>query len=134
MDQSYNDLLAQVQGHASMDACSRSSIRSARCRAASRCLFLREGLVIPPAVEPRFRSVIAAANRRNVASTRSMLPGCVHSQQDRRQPARRLTKAARSAPNATPTPVHRGPRAERGDAAVEPEAGLTILSRRRAGC
>jgi hypothetical protein len=60
MDQSYNDLLAQVQGHASMDALLALVDSLGTLPGRKSVLYFCEGLVIPPAVEPRFRSVIAS--------------------------------------------------------------------------
>ena len=136
MDQSYNDLLAQVQGHASMDALLALVDSLGTLPGRKTVLYFCEGLVIPPAVEPRFRSVIAAANRHNVAIYALDAAGLrVHSEQE--QTAQQLAALT----DATVKGVERDPNSkytgglEQNEAMLRssPEAGLTILSTQTGG-
>ena len=84
---SYNDLLLQVQGHASVDALLALVDSLGTLPGRKTVIYFGEGLVIPPAVEPRFRSVIDTANRRNVSIYALDAAGLrVHSQQEQSAP------------------------------------------------
>jgi VWFA-related protein len=136
MDQSYNDLLAQVQGHASMDALLALVDSLGTLPGRKSVLYFCEGLVIPPAVEPRFRSVIASANRRNVSIYTLDAAGLrVHSQQEQTSSQlAELTKAAVAGTERDPnTKYTEGLEQNEAMLRSSPEAGLTMLSAQTGG-
>ncbi len=67
MDRNYRDLQTETEGHASMDALLALVDSLGALPGRKTVVYLCEGLTIPPSVEPRFRSVIDTANRRNVS-------------------------------------------------------------------
>jgi VWFA-related protein len=136
MDQSYNDLLAQVQGHASVDALLALVDSLGTLPGRKTVLYFCEGLIIPPAVEPRFRSVIASANRRNVAIYALDAAGLrVHGQQEQTSnQLSELTKAAVAGTDRDPnTKYTEGLEQNEALLRSSPEASLTILSSQTGG-
>jgi hypothetical protein len=82
MDRNYRDLVIETEGHASMDALLALVDSLGTLPGRKTVLYLCEGLTIPPSVEPRFRSVIDTANRRNVSLYAMDAAGLrVHSEQ-----------------------------------------------------
>ena len=67
MDRSYRDMLADIGGMASIDALLALVDSLGELPGRQTVVYLCEGLAIPAQVEPRFRSVIDTANRRNIA-------------------------------------------------------------------
>ena len=136
MDQSYNDLLLQVQGHASVDALLALVDSLGTLPGRKTVIYFGEGLVIPPSVEPRFRSIIDTANRRNVSIYALDAAGLrVHS--DSEASAAQLAEITK----ATTQGVERDPNTKY-TAGLElnetmlrssPEAGLTILASQTGG-
>ena len=83
MDRNYRDLQTETEGHASMDALLALVDSLGALPGRKTVVYLCEGLTIPPSVEPRFRSVIDTANRRNVSLYAMDAAGLrVHSQQE----------------------------------------------------
>lgn len=82
MDRNYRDLVSETEGHASMNALLALVDSLGSLPGRKTVVYLCEGLTIPPSVEPRFRSVIDTANRRNVSLYAMDAAGLrVHSQQ-----------------------------------------------------
>jgi VWFA-related protein len=136
MDQSYSDLLMQVQGHASIDALLALVDSLGTLPGRKAVLYFCEGLVIPPAVEPRFRSVIAAANRRNVAIYALDAAGLrVHGQQEQAyNQLDAITKATTLGVDRDPnTKYTEGLELNETMLRSNPEAGLTILASQTGG-
>lgn len=67
MDRSYRDLQSNVEGQASMNALLSLVDSLGVLPGRKTVVYFCEGLTVSPAVEARFRSVIANANRRNVS-------------------------------------------------------------------
>ena len=67
MDRSYRDLQSNVEGQASMNALLALVDSLGSLPGRKTVVYFCEGLTVAPAVEARFRSVIATANRRNVS-------------------------------------------------------------------
>jgi VWFA-related protein len=66
MENSYRDMLYEMQGHAAVDALLALVDSMSRVPGRKAVIYFCEGLTIPPSVEPRFRSIIHTANRSNV--------------------------------------------------------------------
>ena len=66
MERSYQDMLTEVQGHASMDALLALVDSLGAVPGRKAVLYFCEGLTIPSSLEARFRSIIHTANRSNV--------------------------------------------------------------------
>jgi VWFA-related protein len=66
MENSYRDMLYEMQGHAAVDALLALIDSMSRVPGRKAVIYFCEGLTIPPSVEPRFRSIIHTANRSNV--------------------------------------------------------------------
>ena len=136
MEQSYSDLLAQVQGHASMDALLALVDSLGTLPGRKTVMYFCEGLVIPPAVEPRFRSVIETANRHNVSVYTLDAAGLrVHSQQEQTgSQLAELTKAATSGTERDPNSKYtQGLEQNETMLRSSPEAGLTMLAAQTGG-
>jgi VWFA-related protein len=67
MDRSYRDLQANVEGQASMNALLALVDSLGALPGRKTVVYFCEGLTVAPAVEAKFRSIIATANRRNVS-------------------------------------------------------------------
>lgn len=67
MDRSYRDLNSNVEGQASMNALLALVDSLGTIPGRKTVVYFCEGLTVAPAVEARFRSVIATANRKNVS-------------------------------------------------------------------
>ncbi len=67
MDRSYRDLQSNVEGQASMNALLALVDSLGTLPGRKTVVYFCEGLTVAPAVEARFRSVIATANRKNVS-------------------------------------------------------------------
>lgn len=67
MDRSYRDLQANVEGQASMNALLALVDSLGTLPGRKTVVYFCEGLTVAPAVEAKFRSVIATANRKNVS-------------------------------------------------------------------
>lgn len=67
MDRSYRDLQSNVEGQASMNALLSLVDSLGALPGRKTVVYFCEGLTVAPAVEARFRSIIAAANRKNVS-------------------------------------------------------------------
>jgi VWFA-related protein len=95
MDRNYRDLQTETEGHASMDALLALVDSLGALPGRKTVVYLCEGLTIPPSVEPRFRSVIDTANRRNVSLYAMDAAGLrVHSEQaDTKNQLDALTKS-----------------------------------------
>jgi len=82
MERNYQDLVMETEGHAAIDALLALVDSLGALPGRKTVVYLCEGLTIPPSVEPRFRSVIDTANRRNVSLYALDAAGLrVHSQQ-----------------------------------------------------
>jgi VWFA-related protein len=96
MDRSYQDLLAQTQGYASIDGLLALIDSLGTLPGRKTVIYFCEGLTIPPSVEPRFRSAIDTANRRNVSIYALDSAGLrVHSEQE--NTASQLTEITKAA-------------------------------------
>ena len=67
MDNSYRDLQSNIEGQASMNALLALVDWLGSLPGRKTVVYFCEGLTVAPAVEARFRSVIATANRKNVS-------------------------------------------------------------------
>lgn len=67
MDRSYRDLQSNVEGYASMNALLSLVDSLGAMPGRKTVVYFCEGLTVAPAVEARFRSIIATANRKNVS-------------------------------------------------------------------
>ncbi|MBK5295876.1 MAG: VWA domain-containing protein, partial [Vicinamibacteria bacterium] len=67
MDRSYRDLQSNVEGQASMNALLSLVDSLGALPGRKTVVYFCEGLTVAPAVEARFRSIIATANRKNVS-------------------------------------------------------------------
>lgn len=67
MDRSYRDLQSNIEGQASMNALLALVDSLGTLPGRKTVVYFCEGLTVAPAVEARFRSVIATANRKNVS-------------------------------------------------------------------
>lgn len=84
MDRSYRDLQSNVEGQASMNALLALVDSLGTLPGRKTLVYFCEGLTVAPAVEARFRSVIATANRKNVSVYALDAAGLrVHSEQAR---------------------------------------------------
>jgi VWFA-related protein len=66
MENSYRDMLYEMQGHAAVDSLLALIDSMSRVPGRKAVIYFCEGLTIPSSVEPRFRSIIHTANRSNV--------------------------------------------------------------------
>ncbi len=66
MENSYRDMLYEMQGHASIDSLLALVDSMSRVPGRKAVIYFCEGLTIPPSVEPKYRSIIYTANRSNV--------------------------------------------------------------------
>jgi VWFA-related protein len=66
MENSYRDMLYEMQGHASIDSLLALVDSMSQVPGRKAVIYFCEGLTIPPSVEPRYRSIIYTANRSNV--------------------------------------------------------------------
>ena len=67
MDRSYRDLQSNVEGQASMNALLALVDSLGALPGRKTVVYFCEGLTVAPAVEAKFRSIIATANRKNVS-------------------------------------------------------------------
>jgi VWFA-related protein len=67
MDRSYRDLQSNIEGQASMNALLALVDSLGTLPGRKTVVYFCEGLTVAPAVEARFRSIIATANRKNVS-------------------------------------------------------------------
>ena len=67
MEESYEQLLSDVQGRSSMDALLALVDSLGEIPGRKTVVYLCEGLTVAPAVESRFRSIVETANRKNVS-------------------------------------------------------------------
>ena len=66
MENSYRDMLYEMQGRASIDSLLALVDSMSHVPGRKAVIYFCEGLTIPPSVEPRYRSIIYTANRSNV--------------------------------------------------------------------
>ena len=66
MENSYRDMLYEMQGHASIDSLLALVDSMSQVPGRKAVIYFCEGLTIPPSVEPKYRSIIYTANRSNV--------------------------------------------------------------------
>ena len=66
MENSYRDMLYEMQGHASIDSLLALVDSMSQVPGRKAVIYFCEGLTIPPSVEPKYRSIIHTANRSNV--------------------------------------------------------------------
>ena len=136
MDRSYSDLLLQVQGHASVDALLALVDSLGSLPGRKTIVYFGEGLIVAPAVEPRFRSIIDTANRRNVSIYTLDAAGLrVHGQQaEIKNQLDELTKAATLGVDRDPnTKYSEGAELNETMLRSSPEAGLTVLAQQTGG-
>lgn len=95
MDRSYRDLQSNVEGQSSMNGLLALVDSLGALPGRKTLVYFCEGLTVAPAVEARFRSVIATANRKNVSVYALDAAGLrVHSQQ--KETARELEQLSAS--------------------------------------
>ena len=96
MDRSYRDLQSNVEGQASMNALLALVDSLGALPGRKTVVYFCEGLTVAPAVEAKFRSIIATANRKNVSVYALDAAGLrAHSEQT--ETARELTDLSTSA-------------------------------------
>ena len=66
MENSYRDMLYEMQGHAAIDSLLALVDSMSQVPGRKAVIYFCEGLTIPPSVEPKYRSIIYTANRSNV--------------------------------------------------------------------
>ena len=66
MERSYNDMLYEMQGHASLDSLLALVDSLGAVPGRKAVIYFCEGLTIPASLEARFRAIIHTANRSNV--------------------------------------------------------------------
>jgi hypothetical protein len=67
MERNYQDLVTETEGRMSVDALLALVDSLGTLPGRKTVVYLCEGMTIPPSVEPRFRSSVDTANRRNVS-------------------------------------------------------------------
>ncbi len=96
MDRSYRDLQSNIEGQASMNALLALVDSLGALPGRKTVVYFCEGLTVAPAVEAKFRSIVATANRKNVSFYALDAAGLrAHSQQA--ETARELTGLSTSA-------------------------------------
>ena len=96
MDRSYLDLQSNVEGQASMNALLALVDSLGALPGRKTVVYFCEGLTVAPAVEAKFRSIIATANRKNISVYALDAAGLrIHSEQTRT--ARQLTDLSAAA-------------------------------------
>jgi VWFA-related protein len=82
MERNYQDLVTETEGRMSVDALLALVDSLGTLPGRKTVVYLCEGMTIPPSVEPRFRSIVDTANRRNVSLYAMDAAGLrVHSEQ-----------------------------------------------------
>ena len=119
MDRSYRDLQSNVEGQASMNALLSLVDSLGALPGRKTVVYFCEGLTVAPAVEAKFRSIIATANRKNISVYALDAAGLrAHSKQTR--DSHELTALSAiggvRARTQRQQEVDRGPRGQRADA------------------